>query len=192
MENPSYDFLKSKFNVSKDTFQILSNLSTRKTLKAGEYVIKQDGTSSKLYFLTSGLMRSVRVSEKGKEYTKNIYSPNSFVGPLSSILTKKPSLLAYETLTECKMFEVDFKEFFCLTKTVIEISNLYNRVLEYVFLIYEKKQLESISLNATQRYQLLKSKIPNIDDQIAQYQIASYLNITPVQLSRIRKEMKVY
>lgn len=191
MENPNFDFLKSKFDVSQDTFQILSNISTKKIIKSGDHTIKQGGTSNKLYFLTSGLMRSVRVSEKGKEYTKNIYSPISFVGPLSSILTKKPSFLTYEALTDCKVYEVDFKEFFNLTKTVIEISNLYNRILEYLFLIYEKKQFESISLNATERYQLLKSKIPNIDEQIAQYQIASYLNITPVQLSRIRKDLKL-
>ncbi|WP_456439010.1 hypothetical protein [Psychroserpens sp.] len=56
--------------MSKETFLILKDLSTRKTLKAGDNTIKQGGMSSKVYFLTSGLMRSVRVSETGKEYTK--------------------------------------------------------------------------------------------------------------------------
>ncbi|MBR9845193.1 MAG: Crp/Fnr family transcriptional regulator [Algicola sp.] len=190
MENPNFDFLKSKFNVSKETFLILKNLSTQKTIPSGEKIIEQGGMSTKLYFLTSGLMRSVRVSERGKEYTKNIYSPISFVGPFSSILTKKPSLLTYEALTDCRVYEADYEDFFKLTQTDIAISNLYNRVLEYLFIIYEKKQFESVSLNATERYQLLKSKIPDIDNKIAQYQIASYLNITPVQLSRIRKDLK--
>jgi CRP-like cAMP-binding protein len=190
MEDPSFDFLKSKFNVSNETFLILKNLSTRRTLKTGEYTIQQGGNNSKVYFLISGLMHSVRMSEAGKFYTKNIYSPISFVGPFASILTKTPSLLTYEALTDCDVYEIDFEDFFGLTKTTIEISNLYNRVLEYLFLIYEKKQFESISLKATQRYQLLKSRIPGIDKQIAQYQIASYLNITTVQLSRIRKDLK--
>ncbi|MCB0382760.1 MAG: Crp/Fnr family transcriptional regulator [Psychroserpens sp.] len=190
MENPSFDFLKSKFNVSKEAFFILKNIATRKILKSREKTIDQGGMSSKLYFLTSGLMRSVRVSELGKEYTKNIYSPISFLGPLSSILTQKPSLLTYEALTDCVVYEIDYYDFLKLTQTTIEISNVYNRILEYLFLIYEKKQFESISLNATERYQLLKTRIPDIDRQIPQYQIASYLNITPVQLSRIRKDLK--
>ena len=190
MENPGFDFLKSKFNVSEETFLILKNLSTKKTFASGEKTIEQGGMSNKLYFLTSGLMRAVRVSEKGKEYTKNLYSPISFVGPLRSILTKKPSLLTYEALTDCIVYEADYDDFFKLTQSHIEISNLYNRILEYLFIVYESKQLESISFNATERYQLLKSKIPDIDEQIAQYQIASYLNITPVQLSRIRKDLK--
>lgn len=190
MKNPSFDFLKSKFNVSEDTFLILKKLASRKTLNSGTILIKQGAMSNRLHFLTSGLMRSFHVTEAGKEYTKNIYSPISFVGPLSSILTKKPSLLTYETLTDCQVYEVEFNEFYKLTETNLEMSNLYNRVLEYLFLLYESKQLELISLNATERYALLKSRIPDIDEQIAQYQIASFLNITPVQLSRIRKEMK--
>ena len=46
-------------------------------------------------------------------------------------------------------------------------------------------------MDATQRYLKLCKKIPDIESLIPQYQIASYLGITPVQLSRIRKKMKV-
>ncbi|MGB6268061.1 MAG: hypothetical protein WBF67_03545 [Olleya sp.] len=41
-------------------------------------------------------------------------------------------------------------------------------------------------MNAKGRYLKLREKIPNIDNLIPQYQIAAYLSITPVQLSRIR------
>ena len=181
MNNPSFDFLKSKFSVSKKTFLKLQKISKGKSLKKGEKIAEQGGRSTKVYFLLSGLMRAKRSNSSGKELTKNIYSPISFVGPFSSILTKSPSLLTYEALTTCKVFEIEFDDFMKLTKTNIEFSNLYNRVLEYLFLVYEKKQLESISLNATERYQLLMRRIPNIDKEIPQYQIASYLNITPVK-----------
>ena len=51
----------------------------------------------------------------------------------------------------------------------------------------EEKILDLSMLNATQRYEKLKEKHPGIDNLINQYHIASYLNITPVQLSRVRK-----
>ncbi|MBO6605566.1 Crp/Fnr family transcriptional regulator [Psychroserpens sp.] len=190
MNNPNFDFLRSRFNISKETFDILQGLSRRRILKAGEKTIQQGGTSTKVHFLVSGLMRAIVTVESGKQYTKNIYSPISFVAPFSSMLKNEPSLLCYEALTECRVFEIDFTEFIRLTKTDIRISNLYNRVLEYLYVVYEKKQLESISLNATERYKILKKRIPSIDNLIAQYHIASYLNITPVQLSRIRKALK--
>ena len=190
MSNPNFDYLRSRFNVSKETFDVLQRLSRRRTLKVGEKTIRQGGMSTKIHFLVSGLMRAIVTTENGKEFTKNIYSPISFVAPFSSMLKNEPSLLCYEALTDCVVFETDFNEFMELTKTDIEISNLYNRVLEYLYIVYERKHLEYISLNATERYRILKKRIPSIDNLIAQYHIASYLNITPVQLSRIRKTLK--
>jgi hypothetical protein len=44
-------------------------------------------------------------------------------------------------------------------------------------------------LNGTERYLKLKKQISGIENLIPQYHIASFLNITPVQLSRIRKDL---
>lgn len=192
MDNPNFDFLKSKFHVSKETFLILKDLASIRKLKIGEEIVKQGGKSNKMAFLTSGLIRAYCTLESGKEITKNIFTPIGFVGAFSSILKNEPSLLCYEALVESTIYEVDFDKFTKLSKTNIDISNLYNRILEYVFIMYEIKQLENMSLNATERYLNLKKQISNIDNLIPQYQIASFLNISPVQLSRIRKEMKDY
>ena len=53
----------------------------------------------------------------------------------------------------------------------------------------EKRIFDLSSLDAKQRYLKLRKFIPEIDALIPQYHIASYLNITPVQLSRIRKDI---
>lgn len=187
MENPNYTFLKSKFQVSKETFDILSSLSKRRKLRAGEDIVKQGRKSNKIAFLTKGVMRAFITLESGREITKNIFMPISFVGAFSSIIKDEPSILCYEALTDATVYEMDFHKFLEVSKTNIHISNLYNRILEYVFILYERKHLDTMAFNATERYMALKRNIPNIDSLIPQYQIASYLNISPVQLSRIRK-----
>ncbi|MEN8886668.1 MAG: Crp/Fnr family transcriptional regulator [Winogradskyella sp.] len=189
MTDPSFEFLKSKFDVSLETFLILKDLASRKKLKQGEAFVKQGNKSKKIAFLTSGLMRAYCTLETGKEITKNIFSPISFLGAFSSIVNDEPSQLSYVALVDCFVYEVDFDKFLQISKTNIAVSNLYSRILEYVFVIYENKQLENMSLNATDRYLNLKQNIPHIDNLIPQYQIASYLNISPVQLSRIRKSL---
>ncbi len=187
MADPNFDFLRSKFNVSKETFEILKSLSSYRKIKQGEIFVAQGSKSNNIAFLSSGLMRAYLVMESGKEITKNLFSSYSFVGPFSSILKNEASLLTHQALTDCVLFEINFKGFIEQTKTNVELSNLYNRVLEHIFILYEKKYLNQMSLNATQRYHILKKQIPNIDHIIPQYQIASYLNITAVQLSRIKK-----
>jgi hypothetical protein len=42
-------------------------------------------------------------------------------------------------------------------------------------------------LDARQRYLLFQQRFPLLEQQIPQYHVASYLGITPTQLSRIRR-----
>jgi hypothetical protein len=66
---------------------------------------------------------------------------------------------------------------------------MYANALESIFLLLEARIYDLSVLNATRRYLKLKKQIPSIENIIPQYHIASYLNVSAVQLSRIRKEM---
>jgi len=188
--NANFVFLNSFAQIDEATFKKLENIASYKILKKHKIIAKEgEMPSQNVYMLISGIMRAYINAESGKQYNKKLFAPKSFVGPLTAIITQKPSELTYETLTECKVIEVNFATFLDMCKTDIKLSNLYNKILESIFMEYERRSLELMSLNATERYRKLRQRIPNIDDLIPQFQIASFLNITPVQLSRIRKKM---
>jgi CRP-like cAMP-binding protein len=188
--NPNFVFLNSLADLSEDTFKKLQKFSTFKRLKANTTISIVGEIPTKYYLLVSGLMRAYLSSESGKIYNKNIFYPISFVASFTALITKKPSVLTYETLTDCKVYEFDFNQLMNLCKTDLNVCVLYAKILEQVYIRYENRSLELMSLNATQRYLKLREQIHNIDDLIPQYQIASYLSITPIQLSRIRKKLK--
>lgn len=188
--NKNHAFLNSFVELTEETFNKLTEISIFKEVKANTAINNVGEIPSKIYMMTSGLAGAFLNSECGKVYNKNIFGPFSFVGPLTGLIRNKPSDLSYITLTHCKGYEINFKALRDLCESEIKISNLYNKILESIFITYEKRQLELITLDAKQRYLKLKKRYPNIDDIIPQYQIASYLSITPVQLSRIRKKLK--
>jgi len=185
----NFIFLNSFVDLSEETFNELNSLAKFKRISANSAITKTGEIPTKYYFLVSGLMRAYLDSECGKVFTKNIFSPMSFVASFTALINNEPSKLTYETLTDCKVYEFDYRQMMDLCKSNMTISVLYARILEQVFIGYEKRSLELLSMNATQRYLKLRKKIPNIDDLIPQFQIASYLSITPVQLSRIRKKL---
>ncbi len=187
--NTNLSYLNSFINVSGEAFEKLKGISTFKNLEAKTQIARVGETPSNLYMLVEGLMRVYLPMESGKEFNKNFFMPMSFVGSYSALIKNEPSKLIYETLTECKVYEIDFNELVKLCKLDIVISNLYNRIVEQVFIKYEERHLQLISLDAKQRYLELRTQIPDIDLLIPQYHIASYLSITPVQLSRIRKSL---
>ncbi|WP_299554965.1 Crp/Fnr family transcriptional regulator [Seonamhaeicola sp.] len=190
--NRNFSFLNSFLNVSEETFLELEKITEFKRIKAGTQLVKLNEVPSKIYMLVSGIIRCYLTTEDGKEYNKSFYLPTSFVASLTALLKNKPSQMVFETLSDCKIYEIDYRELMALSQRDRAINNLYSKVLEFVYIKYERRLVELMSLDAKDRYLALKEQIPNVDDIIPQYQIASYLGITAVQLSRIRKKMDSY
>ena len=139
--------------------------------------------------LVNGIIRCYLSTEEGKEFNKSFYLPIGFVGSLTALMKNKPSKFVFETLTDCKLYEIDFYKLMKLCEEDTGFKSLYNKVLEGLYIKYEKRLVELISLDAKERYLALRNQIPNVDELIPQYHIASYLGITAVQLSRIRKKL---
>jgi len=187
--NNNHEFLNSFTEISDELFIKLQAVTKFKIIDAGTQIVKYGEIPSKLYMLRSGVIRCYLSTESGKEFNKSFYLPTCFVASLTALIKRRPSLFVFETITECKLYEVDYANFINLCLQNPALNGFYAKVLEMVYMKYEKRLVELISLSAKERYLELKKQNPEIDELIPQYHIASYLGITPVQLSRIRKNL---
>lgn len=187
--NTLIDFISKIDNIPKSSLDKFLALISLKKFKKGDVIAKTGEIPKELYILKKGVIRSFYIDEKAKEYIRHIFTPLRATGALGSLIVNKPSRLTYDCLSDCEAYALNYKEFKALSVKDIGVSNLYSAALEIVFLTLESKVFDLSVLNATERYLKLKKQIPDIENLIPQYHIASYLNITPVQLSRIRKEI---
>lgn len=183
------DFTESLGHFPKTSVQKLIDLAKKVSFKKNEILSKVGHVSKDFFIIKKGIVRSYHQDEKGKQYIRTIFTANRATGCLSSLITGEICQLTYECLTDCEFYQFNFKEFKQLAKKDIQISILYSKMLESLFLIMESKIYDLSVLNATERYLKLKEELPTIETLLPQYHIASYLNISPVQLSRIRKEI---
>lgn len=187
--NPNLAFLNSFINVSESTFIELEAITNYRRVPAGTELVGLGDVPSKIYMLVSGTVRCYLTTESGKEFNKSFYLPTCFFASLTALIRKKPSIFVFETISDCKIYEIDYYKFRGLCKSDHSINTLYSKVLEGVYMKYESRLVELISLDAKDRYLALREQTPNVDELIPQYHIASYLGITAVQLSRIRKKI---
>jgi len=187
--NKQADFLNSFSSISEETTTELLKISEFKKISSGTELVKLNEVPSKIYMLVSGLVRCYLITESGKEFNKSFYLPIGFVGSLTALIKRKPSIFVFEAVSDCKLYEVDYYKLMELCKNNEQVNMLYSKVLEVVYGMYERRLIELISLDAKGRYLALRKQIPKVDELIPQYHIASYLGITPVQLSRIRKKL---
>jgi CRP-like cAMP-binding protein len=185
--------LKTFFNsltpLSTESWDEFAALFTPRILKKGDYFIKEGQFAKELAFLESGILRVFYRNNKGVEYNKQFFVNPCLVGGYSSLITQQPSQINQQALTDCKILVVKYADI----QSLYDISPSFERagriMAEYYFVHKERREIELVLLDAEKRYAIFKKEFPTLEQHIPQYHIASYLGITPTQLSRIRKKL---
>lgn len=177
--------------ISQKTISLFSSFLVERKLPKDYFVRQEIKETKNFYILKSGIIASYAKDKKSdKEYIRVLYDEKTiFANLLSPDEQYNSTLNYYKCLSDCVIYEGDYQEFANATLKNHRLSILYNRMLELAYLKTKKRVDELLFMDASERYKDLKNSIPNIENLIPQYQIASFLNITPVQLSRIRRKI---
>ncbi|MNI08038.1 hypothetical protein D3C73_610620 [compost metagenome] len=114
---------------------------------------------------------------------------NEFITSYSSLLQNAPSFFAIQALMDSQLIVIPYSDFQSLFARHICWERLGRIIVEQLFVKKETRERELLLLSAEARYLLFLEKYGQVVKHIPQYHIASYLGITPVALSRIRKKL---
>ncbi|WP_075343091.1 Crp/Fnr family transcriptional regulator [Tenacibaculum agarivorans] len=178
-------------DISETSIDSFSSILKEKEYKSGDFIKTKDVPSKNFYIIESGIMANFTQDIKmEKEYIRSIMFEKHIFMDVSDLGNDNDISTDYfKCLTNSKLFVGDIKDLMSLAVKNQELLVFMHKVSQTSIHLITNRLDRLILLDATERYQILKKRIPDIDNLIPQYQIASYLNITPVQLSRIRKKM---
>lgn len=186
--NELSNYIDGLIRFTESEKELFVSLFKETHLKKNEYLAKEGEYSTKLAFLTKGVMRAFYRNSEGNEYNKTFFTNANFVGAYSSLITGKKNLINIQCLTDCTLQVAVYAQMTKLYSNYPTFESLGRRLAEYKFAIKEKREIELVTLNATERYEIFRKEHPKLENTIPQYHIASYLGITPTQLSRIRAQ----
>ncbi|MCT4698194.1 Crp/Fnr family transcriptional regulator [Tenacibaculum haliotis] len=189
MKNDIEIFLSRFLKLPKNLVVAFEELLTYTELEPFEFFTKINERPTDFIIIKTGLIRSYIETEDGKEITRHLFTPISLSCSLSTMVREIPATVNYQALTKVTGYRGNFYKFKELALKHHELSLLYVKMLEGTYLEAESIILTLSAYDATERYLRLKKRIPDIDNLIAQKYIASYLNVSPVQLSRIKKSL---
>lgn len=183
-------FIDNITPISDEAWNDLSAILNERKLDTGEHLCKLGEIPRNCYFIKFGVIRAYTLTPKGTEHNTSLFSSFHLTGSLSALILNKPSKIAYQALTNCEIIEGDYADILKLCYKHTELSRFLQTMLEYFYISLESRTIELATLTAKERYLNLLKRIPDIEKQIAQYHIASHIGITPIQLSRIKKDLK--
>ncbi|GAA5220683.1 Crp/Fnr family transcriptional regulator [Membranihabitans marinus] len=182
-----YDFLQSITSIDEATIEALKPLFKRKELKKNQNFIEAGVKAKKIAFLESGILRAYYRNDEGQEYNKHFFIPPCFIGGYSSLVSGKTNQIIQQALTDCVIWEANYSALVQLYGEHRDLERMSRILSEQFFVQKEQREVEIVLLNADKRYEIFKREWPDLEQIIPQYHIASYLGISPTQLSRIRR-----
>lgn len=178
-----YPYLKDE-----DVEQIL-NLVNIKVLEADEFFVKFEEINTNIFLVLNGLLKSYYLDKEGEETIINFYKESDISGNWYSTLLGQPARLCIQALESTTIIQVDVKEVDALVFDNINLLRAYNQILKEKLISSLHKIWDNINEKPEVRYLKLQKERPDLLERVPQKQIASYLGITPVSLSRIKKRL---
>lgn len=158
-----------------------------KRLPARQFLLQHGEVCRHETFVCEGLLRSYHIDELGNEHTLHFAVEDWWITDLASFLHQQPAtrhIVAMEPVTVLQISYVRREQL--LQDPVFE--RFWRMLNESASAAQEERILRDIMYTGAERYTSLLEKYPGIDQRLPQKYIASYLGITPVFLSKIRKQ----
>ncbi len=161
------------------------------SLEKKSFLLRADEEIDDIYYIHQGCLRTYFIDFSGKEHTLQFAIKGWWISDYIALFgrEKTKSVSYIECLKDATLYKISKNDFDSLCKKIPQIGFFHIRNLESAFSTFQKRILENLTLSAKERYLQFIHTYPNIEQNVKNYHIASYLGITTESLSRIRKEI---
>ena len=169
-----------------DQESLFAHLGKATRCSAGEYLFRQGDNNTYVYLVQSGLLKAYYITPDGKELIKSFIKEGEFIGSLIACHTAAPSTFSLCCLEDSFLLSIEYQELIDASKSNPDVAAFFNIGLINLAIKKERREHEFLCMSAPERYELFKERAPELQDRLTQNDIACYLGITPVTLSRIK------
>ncbi|MBM1107666.1 Crp/Fnr family transcriptional regulator [Aurantibacter crassamenti] len=158
-------------------------------LKKNEKLVREGQYNVPLAFVKKGILRCFNL-KNDKDVTNDFFFENTFVTDFEAFVHNKRAKQNFAAIETSEVHLISAEKLFKLTQKHPELREWGTKMTESLFtnLLSNNSMLKSDS--PEERYTGMLQEKPMIIQRIPLHYVASYLGITQVHLSRIRKKIQ--
>lgn len=183
------DIIRTVFPLSEASLKAIERITHEESIPSGTVFVREGELNTQEYFLLEGVCRSFVMNARGEEITLSFFQDKSIVSPHISRTNNNRSNVSLQALTPLKIAVMDAPAFAQLMVDNIEVREFGNAAMRNELRIKVDKELGMASLPARDRLVQLRQNFPTLENRVPHHVIATYLGITPISLSRLRKNL---
>ncbi len=175
-------------NLKDSHLSLLNELTKAEEYKKDSVLIEQGAVADKLIFLTSGIVSSVYKTQN-KRFIRDFYFPPQIFTEQESFIKKTASKFSVTAVSDVKCRIITSSDLDIAYNQIPQLRNIAYEMLMVGFVNISNRLESLLTQNPEQRYKSLLNDNPKLLHKIPLKMIASYLGVTDVALSRIRKRI---
>lgn len=171
--------------MTHDELDILESVLVPMKFAKGEIILKEGDVCEHVYYVERGLTRQFYF-KNGKELTEHIGVEHSIVMCIESLFMEKPTHLQLEALEPTLIYAMPKRKLEEVALHNVNIQILFRKILEESLIISQVHADMLRFETAQDRYLKLYKLSPQVVLRAPLVYVASYLQMTPETLSRVR------
>ena len=171
--------------MAHDELDILESILVPMKFARGEKVVESGDVSDAIYYVERGMVREFYF-KNNKSVTEYLAADGTIVMSIESLFREEPSKLVIEALEPTIVYALPKNRLEEVALHNVNIQILYRKILEESLIISQRRADLLRFESAKDRYLKLCKLNPKVIMKAPLVYVASYLQMTPETLSRVR------
>ena len=190
--NPMFDHLLANFalhvalNTAEQTH--IRSLLQHRLIKKNAMLLSAGDVCRSIHFVHKGCLRMYHTDLDGSNHIIQFCPEDWWSVDISSFSGQTPAFYSISALEDTDVLSLGYAALETLYGQVPKLERFFRILTQNGFSLYQQRITSNLSNTARERYVLFQGQYPKLEQRISQKHIASYLGITPVFLSILRKQ----
>ena len=184
------EFIRQHHEVTDNDAALIAAFFGKKIFREGDYLFHPNHICRSFFFICDGVLRIVMHNEKGIEVTHYFLRTAQFCTILNSFENEVVAEEAIQASCDTEVMAIEKNKLYELYTKIPWLETVIDQITQQALI--DKIQLRNayLGLDSADRYQLFITRQPEVAAKVPLNEIASYLDITPQSLSRIRRQIR--
>ena len=186
-----YGFFLSSMDQSRSVDyehrELMGKYWKPREIRRNEYFQRAGNPVDGMGFIVVGLFRFFYIDSEGREHVKTFAKEGDYVTSFAALITGELSSYFIQACEDSRMLFIRRQEYLSGVEHDPFWCDVARKTVERVLIEKVHHESSLLTMDAAERYEDFVARYPNLNSRLRLKDIASYLGMTDVSLSRIRR-----